>query len=67
MNCVTTAESTHVNPDLAQTWRRLLAEERTAPPGLRGGLARARTALLADVPPWQLPAVMDALAGGGEI
>ncbi|MDR1534331.1 MAG: hypothetical protein LBU64_04450 [Planctomycetota bacterium] len=43
-------------------WRRLASEERAAPSGLRGGLARKRTELLAEVTAWQLPDLLDALA-----
>jgi hypothetical protein len=68
MSCATTTENTPlVNPEIARTWRNLLAAEVAAPPGLRGGLARARTALLDSIPPWQLPAVMDSLARMDEI
>jgi hypothetical protein len=64
MNCATNAGFPPVNIELAMTWRRLLAEERTAPPGARGGIARRRTELLADVPPWQVPALLDSLNKG---
>ena len=48
-------------PDL---WYELSAHESLAPDRLRGGLARARTALLSAVPSWKLPEILESLAAG---
>jgi hypothetical protein len=47
---------------LRQAWRHYSELEAMAAPGLRPGLARARTALLAGIPAWRLPAVLNMLA-----
>jgi hypothetical protein len=56
------------NPDPAEIsdlWRELRTLADVVPPGERAGVARARTRLLADVPSWRLPEVLDSLAAGG--
>jgi hypothetical protein len=55
-----------VDPILLQEWRSLAAREAEAPPGQRGGFARKRTELLANIPPWQLPAMLDMLSEEGD-
>lgn len=49
---------------IADHWSAFAGSESLAPDGLRAGLARARTALLSNVPAWRLPDVLDALATG---
>ncbi len=54
----------HVNPtteEISAIWSELLTLESLAPVRLRGGIARARTALLSSVPAWMLPQFLDAL------
>lgn len=47
--------------EIPTMWAEAVALESIAPVGLRGGLARKRTSLLASVPSWQLPAILDQL------
>ena len=48
--------------DISYAWHNLLTEERYATEAERGILARQRTELLADVPQWDLPRVLEELA-----
>ncbi len=50
--------------EIPAIWLELLTLESLAPIRLRGGIARARTALLSSVPAWMLPQFLDALPGG---
>jgi hypothetical protein len=52
--------------DFPARWRELVDLEAAAPPGLRGGIARARTALLNGVEPWRLPEILENLMTGGQ-
>lgn len=51
---------------LPSLWHELAILADVAPEGERAGLARKRTALLANIPAWRLPAVLDALSTQGE-
>jgi hypothetical protein len=56
------------NPDaicIPDLWNELRGLADVAPPGEAAGVHRQRTALLASVPSWQLPAVLDSLACEG--
>ena len=48
--------------DISYSWHNLLKEERYATEAERGLLARRRTELLADVPQWDLPRILDELS-----
>lgn len=45
--------------DIPSLWVELSARESIAPEGLRGGIARVRTALLTSIPSWELPSFLD--------
>lgn len=51
--------------EIPALWCQAVAMESFAPTGLRGGLARARTALLAGVPAWMVPQFLDSLQEAG--
>ena len=51
----------HFDDTLRLAWQQYAVPETTADAGCRGGLARRWTELLAGIPPWQLPALLDRL------
>jgi hypothetical protein len=60
------ARFTNTEPaEIPTLWQQSLVTESLAPESLRGGIARARTRLLAAVPSWRIPEVLDRLAAGG--
>jgi hypothetical protein len=62
-----TAHFTNPSPEaIPGLWAELCALGDIAPVGRREGIGRARTALLASVPPWRIPEVLDGLAAGGQ-
>jgi hypothetical protein len=46
---------------LRAVWRSLGAEEASASPGCRLGIARRRMELLSEFPAWRIPEILDAL------
>jgi hypothetical protein len=57
-----------INPaEIPSRWAEYIAIESAAPPALRCGIALARSKLLASVPPWQLPTILDGLGTGREL
>lgn len=48
--------------EIVDLWRESVTLESIAPAGLRGGVARRRTRLLAGVPSWRLPEFLDQLS-----